>query len=132
MTEYEAYDLLISLAGESFQLMFGYFSIVSAYLIMSYVAADKLGVLHSYILLVLFTLSSAFLVINFYALNVDLDNLYVDMLLKKEQGIYQLDWFGGDSVWVPKSLTVLQTLIGLGGYICSVVFFFFRRKSDKS
>ena len=130
MTEYEAYDLLISLSGESFQLMFGYFSIVSAFLVMSYFVAEKLSTAHAVILLLLFTLSSAFLVINFYALNVDLDNLYVEMLSKKEQGIYELAWFGANPVWVPQSLTILQTLIGLGGYLCSVAFFYFQRSSN--
>lgn len=109
--------------------MFGYFSIVSAFLVMSYFAAHKLSAAHSAILLALFTLSSVFLVINFYALNVDLDNLYRDMLSKKEQGIYELNWFGGNPVWVPVTLTYLQTLVGLGGYACSVAFFYFKRKS---
>jgi hypothetical protein len=127
MSEYEAYELLMSLSANSFQLMFGYFSIVSAFLVMSYFVAEKLSNAHSKILLILFTLSSAFLVINFYALNVDLDNLYIEMITKKEQGIYELAWFGANPAWVPQSLTVLQTLIGLGGYLCSVAFFYFQR-----
>ncbi len=110
--------------------MFGYFSIVSAFLVMSHFVADKLSTAHSYILLILFTLSSAFLVINFYALNVDLDNLYIEILSKKERGIYELDWFGGNPAWVPVILTYLQTLIGLGGYICTVVFFYFKREKS--
>lgn len=130
MTEYEAYDLLMSISSESFQLMFGYFSIVSAFLVMSYFAAHKLSGAHSAILLVLFTLSSVFLVINFYALNVDLDNLYREMIAKKEQGTYELDWFGGNPIWVPVALTYIQTLVGLGGYACSVAFFYFKRKSS--
>lgn len=109
--------------------MFGYFSIVSAFLVMSHFVADRLSPAHSNILLILFTLSSAFLVINFYALNIDLDNLYIEMLSKKEQGIYELEWFGGNPVWVPLTLTYLQTLIGLGGYACSVAFFYFKRSS---
>jgi len=80
MSEYEAYELLMSLSANSFQLMFGYFSIVSAFLVMSYFVAEKLSNAHSKILLILFTLSSAFLVINFYALNVDLDNLYIETI----------------------------------------------------
>ncbi len=118
----------MSLASAAYQLMFGYFSIVSAFLIMSYFVADKLSTAHSYILLILFTLSSAFLVMNFYALNVDIDSLYLEMITKKDQGIYELGWFGKNSVWVPRTLTLLQTLIGLGGYICCLAFFFGQRK----
>ena len=131
MAEYEAYDLLMSLASESYQLMFGYFSIISAFLVVSYFAANKLRTAHSNILLILFTLASAFLIINFYAINVDLDNLYADMIMKKEQGTYELSWFGENPLWVPRTLTFLQTLIGLGGYLCSVVFFYFQRQSRK-
>lgn len=127
MSEYEAYDLLMNLSSNSFQLMFGYFSILSAFLVTSYFVADKLSSAHSIILLTLFSLSSAFLVINFYALNVDLDNLYIEMITKKESGIYELAWFGANPTWIPQSLTVLQTLIGLGGYLCSVAFFYFQR-----
>ena len=127
MTEYEAYDLLMNLSSGSFELMFGYFSIVSAFLVMSYFAAGKLSTAHSSILLILFTLSSAFIVINFYALNVDLDSLYVEMITKKNLGVYELEWFGNNPVWVPQMLTLLQTLIGLGGYVGSVAFFFFQR-----
>ena len=131
MSEYEAYDVLMSLASESYQLMFGYFSIVSAFLVVSYFSAEKLSTLHSNILLFLFTLASAFLVINFYALNVDIDNLYADMIMKKEQGIFELNWFGENPLWIPKTLTFLQTLIGVGGYLCSIAFFYFQRKSHK-
>ena len=132
MTEYEAYDLLISLSSESYALIFGYFSIISAFLAVSYFTADKLSTAHSSILLILFTLASAFLIINFYALNVDLDNLYIEMLTKKEKGIYELAWFGANPVWVPQTLTILQTLIGFGGYMCSVAFFYFQRKSNQA
>ena len=132
MTEYEAYDLLMSLSSGSFQLMFGYFSIISAFLVMSYFVADKLSTAHSYILLVLFTLSSAFFIINFYALNLDLDNLYIEMITKKDQGVYELEWFGGNPIWVPQVLTLLQTLIGLSGYVCSIAFFIFQRQKRLS
>ena len=117
----------MNISSVSFQVMFGYFSIVSAFLIMSHFVARKLSSAHPYILLVLFSLASAYIVINFYALSVDLDNLYIEMLTKKEQGIYELEWFRGNPSWVPVTLTYLQTFIGLGGYFCSVAFFYFKR-----
>ena len=35
MTEYEAYDTVMSIAGNTYNLMFGYFSLVFAFLVMS-------------------------------------------------------------------------------------------------
>jgi hypothetical protein len=39
MTEYEAYDTVMSLASETYSLLFGYFSLVFAFLVMSHMAA---------------------------------------------------------------------------------------------
>lgn len=129
MSESEAFELIMLMASELSQLMFGYFSIVSAFLIMGYFAADKLSPLQSAIILILYTICSAFVVLNIYALNIDLDSLYAEMLSKKESGVYELTWFGKNPIWIPISLTIIQVTICLGGYIGSMVFFFGKSKS---
>ena len=43
MTEYEAYDALMSIASNSYELLFGYFSLVFGFLVMSHMAAIKLS-----------------------------------------------------------------------------------------
>ena len=131
MSESEAYELIILIASELNQLMFGYFSIISAFLVMSYLIAQNLTRLQSAIVLILYTLSTLYIVLNFYALNVDLDSLYQDMLLKKASGTYELVWFGNNPVWIPISLTFIQTVIGIVGYVGSVIFFFSRSKLDQ-
>ena len=50
------------------------------------------------------------------------------MLSKKESGVYVLAWFGNNPIWIPRSLTVIQIIIGVGGYIGSVIFFFSKSK----
>ena len=128
MTEYEAYDTVMSIAGNTYNLMFGYFSLVFGFLVMSHLAAKRLSSQLVVVVIGLFTLACLVININFYALNVDLDHLYLYMLEQKLSGVYDLTWFGMNPAWVPESLTVLQVLLGLGGYFGSIFFFFYSRK----
>ena len=128
MTEYEAYDTVMSIASQTYSLMFGYFSLVFGFLVMSHMAAGKLSRPLVIVVIGLFTLACLVITLNFYALNVDLDNLYVHMLTQKQSGAYELSWFGMNPPWVPKSLTFLQVLLALGGYIGSIFFFFHSRR----
>ena len=130
MTEYEAYDTLMSLASQTYELMFGFFSLVFAFLVMSHMAARKLSGQLISVIIALYSLAVLVIVLNFYALNVDLDNLYLYMMMQKQNGIYDLSWFGSNSPILPKSLTMLQILLGVGGYFGSVFFFFHSRKKD--
>jgi len=128
MTEYEAYDTLMSLASGSYNLMFGYFSLVFGFLVMSHMAAERIpGQLVS-VVIGLYTLASVVIILNFYALNVDLDNLYLHMLESKASGVFDLSWFGMNPAWVPQSLSIMQVVLGLGGYFGSIFFFFHTRK----
>jgi hypothetical protein len=128
VSEYEAYDIIMSIASQTYSLMFGYFSLVFGFIVMSHMAAHKLSEPLMVVVIGLYTLASAVIVLNFYALNVDLDSLYVYMLEQKADGIYDLSWFGMNPPWVPKSLTMLQVLLALGGYSGSMFFFFNSRK----
>lgn len=128
MTEYEAYDTVMSIAGNTYNLMFGYFSLVFAFLVMSHLAAARLSAKLVAVVIGLFTLACLVININFYALNVDLDHLYLFMIEQRSNGTYDLGWFGQNPVWIPRSLTVLQVLLGLGGYLGSLFFFFHSRR----
>lgn len=130
MTEYEAYDTVMSIAGNTYNLMFGYFSLVFGFLVMSHLAAEKLSRRLVVVVIGLFTLACLVININFYALNVDLDHLYLYMLERKLSGAYDLAWFGMNPVWIPKALTAFQVLLGLGGYLGSIFFFFYSRKNS--
>ena len=130
MTEYEAYDAIMSIASNSYELLFGYFSLVFAFLVMSHMAAKKLSDPLVTVVIGLYSLACMYMVFNFYALNTDIDSLYSYMLDQKESGAYDLSWFGQNPLWVPKSMTVLQILLGAGGYFGSIFFFFHRRKES--
>ena len=130
MTEYEAYDTVMSLASNSYQLMFGFFSLVFAFIVMSHMAARKLSGRLVAVIIVLYSVAMLVIILNFYALNIDLDNLYVYMMMQKQNGTYELSWFGTNPPILPKTLTVLQVLLGLGGYFGSLFFFFHSRQTS--
>ena len=132
MSEYEAYDLLMSLASQTYQLMFGFFSLVFAFIVMSHMAARKISRQLVSVIIALYSMAMLVIVLNFYALNTDLDNLYLYMMAQKQSGAYDLSWFGANSPILPKSLTMLQVLLGIGGYFGSIFFFFHSRKSKSS
>ncbi len=132
MTEYEAYDTVMSIASQTYSLMFGYFSLVFGFLVMSHMAARKLSNQLVVVVIGLYTLACLVITLNFYALNVDLDNLYLFMLAQKQNGVYDLTWFGMNPAWVPQSLTIFQVFLGFGGYFGSIFFFFHRRRKEAS
>jgi hypothetical protein len=109
--------------------MFGFFSLVFAFIVMSHMAARKISRPLISVIIVLYSMAVLVIVLNFYALNTDLDNLYLYMMAQKQSGAYDLSWFGANPPILPKSLTMLQVLLGIGGYFGSIFFFFNSRKS---
>ena len=132
MTEYEAYDTLMTIGSQTYDLMFGFFSLVFGFLVMSHMAAGKLSGRLVVVVIALYSLACLLIVFNFYALNTDLDSLYSYMMVQKQIGAHELSWFGKNPLWVPKSMTILQVLLGAGGYLGSIFFFFHRRKEPLS
>jgi hypothetical protein len=112
--------------------MFGFFSLVFAFIVMSHMAARNLSDQLIAVIISLYSLAVLVIVLNFYALNVDLDNLYSYMMMQKQNGVYDLSWFGSNSPIVPKTLTVLQILLGVGGYFGSIFFLFSSRAKGSS
>ena len=127
MTEAEAVMTFREFVGESNQLLFGYISVVSAFLVMSYFAAEKLHNLLAVIILAIFSAVALLLIFQVYLLNIDIDNLYAYIYTQKTSGVYELSWFGQNPAWSARVLTVLQVLSTLGGYIGCMVFFFYQK-----
>jgi len=128
MTEAEAVMTFLEFVGESNQLLFGYISVVSAFLIMSYFTAPKLNNVLAGIVLGLFSVVAFLLIFQTYLLNVDLDNLYAYIYSQKSSGIYELPWFGRNSAGSARLLTILQILSTIGGYVGSIAFFFYQKR----
>jgi hypothetical protein len=128
MTEFEALDLSNQFISETNQLQFGYFSILSAFLVMSYLVAHKLSHVLIVIVLSLFSVFMLNFIAQIYANNAALDSLFIYIAEQKELGNYDLEWWSVDSGFVtPVMYTIIQTLSTFGGYVGAITFFFYQR-----
>jgi hypothetical protein len=127
MTEAEAIMAFREFVGESNQLFMGYISILFAFLIMSYFAAYKLSTVLMIIVASLYSFVAIFFLFQLYFINIDIDNLTVYIYEQKSAGTYDLPWFGHNPLWGSISITVMQALSTVGGYIGSMTFFFYQR-----
>jgi len=131
MPEYEALSLFLQYVGQSLQVMVAYVSIVSAFLVMSYFAAGRLSSSLVAIVLALFTFVSLLLMMQMYLLRHDTVLLYQFLLEQKARGDMNLAWFGTNPAWTPRLLGYLYQLVGVGGYLGTLGFFFFQRSHSR-
>ena len=111
------------------QLVFGYVSILSAFLIMSYFAAHKLNKWLMMLVLVLFTIVCAILIMQLNLTRTDMASLYAYLLTLEGA---DTEWFGNNPGWAPGVLTVLLNFVTFGGYAGSIAFFFYQRSQYNS
>jgi galactitol-specific phosphotransferase system IIC component len=129
MTEVEAYEVFAIIAAHQYDLMFGYFSIVSAFLIMSYFVADKLDSFLATIAGVLYSFCCLWFAANVYGWHTDIAHLYAEIIQKKSAGVFELEWFGHNPDWLTVGNSYIQRLIIVGGWLISIIYFLFRRRS---
>lgn len=111
------------------QLVFGYVSILSAFLIMSYFAANKLSKWLAALVLILFTTVCAILVMQLNFTRTDMGNLYAYLLTLEGA---DTEWFGNNPGWAPGILTTLLNFVTFGGYTGCIAFFFYQRAQKNS
>jgi cellobiose-specific phosphotransferase system component IIC len=127
MSEYEAVDLFRSMIADLHQSMFGYISLLSAFMVASYLTADKLRTGLMVVFLSLYSLFALNFVIQFVMMSTDAVSLYDHILLEKNAGTYDLEWFGKNPAWAGYSATATRISVAIGGYIGTLVFFFYQR-----
>ncbi len=110
---------------------FGYISLLSGFLIMSYLAADKLPATLVTIILALFSLVSFALVFRMNLIRNNATALMSYVVDQKALGNYDLPWFplsgSGGSV-----AAYVEFIAIAGGFIGSIAFFLYQRKSPKN
>ena len=132
MTEAEAYELFALIAEHQNQLMFGYFSVVSAFLIMSYFVAEKLDRFLAVIVVGLYSLCCLWFMAGLQAWKTDLVHIYAEMLQKKSDGTFELEWFGHNPDWLASAMNNLQISVSIGGWVISTAYFIYKRQIAKS
>jgi len=128
MSEAEAYELFTLIAEHLNQLLFGYFSVVTAFLMMSYYVAEKLDRFLAVIIVTLYTACCTWFFAGLYGWANDLSLLYVDIVNKKAEGIYELNWFGSNPIWLSYVVTTMQQILTFGGWLISVAYFYYKRR----
>ena len=132
MTEYEAVSLFSEFVGNLLQVLFGYISILSAFLVMSYFAASKLNKVLMVIVLTLFSLTSLMFIVQFNYIKTDMENIFSYILELQANGSGGLSWFGENPLWTVRFSTIVQNLVTIGGYFGCLGFFFYQRSRGQS
>ncbi len=132
MTAAEATSLFYELVGILDSILFGYISILSAFLFMSYFAAAKLNGWLMAIVLVLFSLTCLMFIMQFNFIKTDMENLFRYVFELKTSGDATLTWFGHNPAWTVRSQTIIQNLVTIGGYLGCIVFFFYQKSFKRT
>ena len=129
MTEAEAIAAFQGFLAQIYVLIFGYVSLLSGFLVMSYLVAHKLTSSLVSIIVALFTAVCAVLIINLQFLRNDFSSLNTYILEQMASGNLDLPWFGNNPSWASGIVTALLSIATVGGYFGCLVFFFVQRRS---
>ena len=127
MPGYEAFSLFNEMVGNLNTILFGYISILSAFLVMSYFAAQRLSTILMVIVLVLFTATCFTFILQVNLIKVQMASLYEHMLYLKAGGDLSLEWLGNNPSQSVNFLTIFHNTITVGGYLGSTIFFLYQR-----
>ena len=117
-----------ALIADLHQSMFGYIGLLSAFMVASYLIANKLRTVLMIVFLTLYSLFALNFVFQFLMISTDAVSLYDHILQEKKAGKYDLEWFGKNPAWAGYLATATRIGVAIGGYIGSVVFFFYQRR----
>ena len=132
MSEAEVVTAFVDWNGIYHQVLFGYVSLMSGFLIMSYLAAHKLpGVLAS-IILALFSIVSAGLIFRMTLVRDNMEALLEYVVEQKALGNFDLPWFPLRDPSVGTFSGDMEIFASIGSLAGCIVFFFFQRRSGKS
>ncbi len=130
MTEYEAVSLFYEMINTSSNHLMGYISVLSAFLVMSWFAADKLSKVLMVIVLALFSLVSILLIMQINLTRTDMSSLYAYIIELRSTGTNDLEWFLENPPWFVNSIPIVLNMVTIGGYISSLAFFFVQKRKQ--
>ena len=128
MNEAELVAAFQGYIGLTNQLFFGYVSLLSGYLAMSYLVADKISTFLASISVGLFSIVSVLLLFGMFLSSNNAEHLMVFMRVSAVTDKLDLDWLGYNPPWATDLMSVLYILATVGGYLASIVYFFYKRR----
>ena len=128
MTEAELVAAFQSYLELTYQILFGYVSLISGFLVMSYLVADKISRLLAMISVLLFSIVSALLVFGIFLNRNDAGQLMEHMRHGTQSGALDLPWLGTNPAWAASVSSLLFLVVTIGGYLACVAYFFYQRR----
>ena len=128
MNEYEGVSLVLEYTNTSIQLVLAYTSILSAFLVMSYLAAHKLNVVLTSWVLILFSMVCFLLIFQIFHVRNDLVHLVAYLQGKYVEDAKELPWYGHNAAWGALVVSILHYLVTIGGYFGCIGYFVYQRK----
>ena len=132
MTGYEAISLFYEIANTATTLLVTYISVLSAFLIMSFFAADRLSNVLIGLVLSLFTLTCVLLTIQINLTRNDMASLHAYIMELRSTGLNELQWFGQNPSLFVDNVPLTLNIVTIGGYLGCMVFFFYKKKAEPS
>lgn len=129
MTEIDLVAAFHGAVGLNNDTLFGYVSLMSAFLVMSYLAAHKLPAALAWIVAVLFSVVSALLALRLYLNGSDAAALMAQVQELQRLGEIDVGGFGKFPSWSPSVVFILEILTTVGGYLGCILFFIYRRRN---
>tara|TARA_R110000868_G_scaffold48908_8_gene158188 strand:- start:3390 stop:3794 length:405 start_codon:yes stop_codon:yes gene_type:complete len=114
------------------QLFFGYVSLVSGFIVMSYLVADKISSFLAVIGVVLFSIVSALLLFGIFISRNNAEHLMAYLRAQAQRGEIDLAWLGANPSWAGDVMNVLYVSATFGGYFASIIYFFYSRGRPRS
>ncbi len=129
MNEAELVAAFQGYLGLTYQVLFGYVSLISGFLVMCYLVADKISSFLASISIVLFSVVSALLVFGIFLSRNDSGKLMEHMRLQSQAGALDLPWLGSNPPWAADVSSVLFLVATIGGYLACIAYFFYQRRA---
>ena len=124
----EAFQSYLSLLDTE---LFGFISVLSGFIVVSYVVADRLTAFLTGIVITLYTLACGVLITRIVLLRRDFVELHAYIVEQQSIGAVDMPWFGTNPPWASEVLNYLMVGVTIGGYVGSVLFFFFKRRAAR-
>jgi hypothetical protein len=110
------------------QLFFGYVSLMSGFLVMSYLVASRISLLLASIAVVLFSIVSVLLTLGILLNQNDAQATMSYMLEQSTLGNLDMAWLGSNPAWAGQIMSLLYMAATIGGYFACVAYFFYSRR----
>jgi len=128
VSEAEVVTAFVDWNGIYHQVLFGYVSLMSGFLIMSYLAAHKLPVVLASIILAMFSIVSAGLIFRMTLVRNNMEALLEYVVEQKALGNYDLPWFPLQDPSIGMFSGDMEIFATVGSLVGCMVFFFYQRR----